>query len=147
MNVMRLIAIPIFVLALAASALAGAETVDELKARLASARPDDQPGLCLRIAQEQLRAADKFYNDGNVEQARASLNDIVTYAQKARDAAVGSRKHLKNVEIEVRKMSEKLSDIKRTLAFEDQPPVAEAIRQLEDIRTSLLNEMFKKDKK
>ena len=44
-------------------------------------------------------------------------------------------------------MAEKLRDIKRTLAFEDQPPVEQAVRRLEDIRTVLLNEMFSKDKK
>jgi hypothetical protein len=41
-------------------------------------------------------------------------------------------------------MAEKLRDIKRTLAFEDQPPVEQAIRRLEDVRTILLKEMFAK---
>jgi hypothetical protein len=143
----RRIAVCIFLIAVAASVSANGESVEELKSRLAAARPEDRPGLCVHIAQEQLRAADKFYNDGNVEQARAALLDIVVYSEKARDAAVDSRKHLKNVEISVRKMSERLNDIKRTLAFEDQPPVADAVKHLEDIRTSLLNEMFKKEKK
>jgi len=31
--------------------------------------------------------------------------------------------------------------------FEDQPPVEQAIRRLEDIRTTLLKEMFAKEKK
>jgi hypothetical protein len=44
-------------------------------------------------------------------------------------------------------MAEKLRDIKRTLAFEDQPPVEQAIRRLEDVRTTLLKEMFAKDNK
>jgi hypothetical protein len=44
-------------------------------------------------------------------------------------------------------MAEKLRDIKRTLAFEDQLPVERAIRRLEDVRTTLLQEMFAKDKK
>lgn len=147
MTAMRRIAILLLVFAFVASAIAKNESIDELKAQLASARPEDQPGLCLRIAHEQLRAADKLYNDGNVQQARAALSDIVTYSEKARDAAVASHKRLKNVEIEVRKISEKLNDIKRTLAFEDQPPVADAVRRLEDIRTSLLDAMFKKGKK
>lgn len=147
MNAMRQIAILLLVFAFVAFAIAKDEGIDELKARLASARPEDQPGLCLRIAHEQLHQADKFYTEGNVAQARAAVGDIVTYSEKARDAAVGSHKHLKNVEIEVRKISEKLNDIKRTLAFEDQPPVADAVRRLEDIRTSLLDAMFKKGKK
>jgi hypothetical protein len=42
-------------------------------------------------------------------------------------------------------MADKLRDIKRTLAFEDQPPVQQAIDRLEDIRTTLLKEMFAKE--
>ena len=123
------------------------ETVDELKARVESARPDDRADLCIRIAQQQLRNADKFYSDGNADQARAAVDDIVGYSEKARDAAKQAKKRLKNVEINVRKMAEKLRDIRRTLAFDDQPPVDQAVRRLEDVRTSLLNAMFANDKK
>jgi hypothetical protein len=123
------------------------ETVAELKSRLENAHPDERPELCVRIAQHQLRDADTLYRDGNVAQAGAAIEDIVTYSEKARDAATQTKKHLKNVEIDVRKMAEKLRDIKRTLVFEDQPPVEQAIRRLEDVRTTLLKEMFAKDKK
>ncbi len=123
------------------------ETVDELKARFANAHAEDRPELGIRIAQHQLRNADKLYNEGNVEKAHEAVNDILTYTEKARDAAVQTKKRLKNVEIDARKMADKLRDIKRTLAVEDQPPVDEAIRRLEDVRTELLKEMFAKDKK
>jgi len=122
------------------------DTVDELKSRFEIARPEDRPDLAIQIARHQLRNADKLYTEGKVDQARAAVDDIVAYSEKARDAALQTKKHLKNVEIDARKMSEKLRDIKRTLAFEDQPPVEQAIRSLEDIRTVLLNEMFAKDK-
>ena len=71
----------------------------------------------------------------------------MTYSEKARDAATQTKKHLKNIEIDVRKIADKLRDIKRTLAFEDQPPVEQAIRRLEDVRTTLLHEMFAKENK
>jgi hypothetical protein len=122
-------------------------TVAELKARLESARAEDRSELCMQIAQRQLRNADTLYKDGNVAQAAAAVDDIVTYSEKARDAATQTKKHLKNVEIDVRKIAERLRDIKRTLALEDQLPVERAIRRLEDIRTALLQEMFAKDKK
>jgi len=122
------------------------DTVDELKSRFEIARPEDRPDLAIQIARHQLRNADKLYTEGKVDQARAAVDEIVAYSEKARDAALQTKKHLKNVEIDARKMSEKLRDIKRTLAFEDQPPVEQAIRSLEDIRTVLLNEMFAKDK-
>jgi hypothetical protein len=128
-------------------AAAKEETVDELKARVESARPEVRADLCIRIAQRQLQNADQLYIDGKVEEAHAAVDDIVSYSEKARDAATQNRKRLKNVEINVRKMAEKLRDIKRTLAFDDQPPVEAAIHRLEDIRTALLKEMFAKDVK
>jgi hypothetical protein len=121
------------------------ETVDELKARFESAHPEDRTELAIRIAQHQLRNADRLYSEGDVDKASAAVEDIVSYSEKARDAATQTKKHLKNVEIDVRKIAEKLRDIKRTLAFDDQPPVDKAIRRLEDVRTTLLKEMFAKD--
>jgi hypothetical protein len=123
------------------------ETVEEMKTRFESARPEDRAELGLRIAQQELRAADKLYKEGDTEQARAAVEDIATYSEKARDAATQTNKHLKNVEIEARKISDKLRDIKRTLAFEDQGPVDRAIQRLEDVRTTLLKAMFTKDDK
>jgi len=137
----------LIIFSLALCAVAKDETVDELKARFESARPEDRPELGIRIAQHQLRNADNLYRNGNVDQANAAVNDIVTYSEKARDAATQTKKHLKNIEIDARKMAEKLRDIKRTLAFEDQPPVEQAIRRLEDVRTTLLKEMFAKENK
>lgn len=128
-------------------AAAREETLAELKARAESARPEDRAPLCIQIAHLQLRNADKLYNEGNVEQARAAVDDIVTYSEKASDSATQSRKHLKNVEIAVRKMADKLRDIRRTLNLEDQPPVDAAVKRLEDIRTTLLDAMFRKEKK
>jgi len=145
---MRRLAFTMLLLALAcAYGAAKDETVAELKARFESARPEDRPELGVRIAQHQLRNADTLYGNSNVGQARAAVDDIVTYSEKARDGAIQTKKHLKNVEIDIRKIAEKLRDIKRTLAFEDQPPVEQAIRRLEDIRTTLLKEMFAHDNK
>ncbi len=148
MTAMRRLAFTVLVLALVSAGWAAKdETVDQLKAQVESARPEDRPELCIRIAQQQLRNADKLYTDGEVEQARAAVDDIVTYSEKARDAALQTKKRLKNVEIDVRKIADKLRDIKRTLAFDDQPPVEQAIRRLEDVRTKLLQSMFAKENK
>ena len=148
MTAMRRLALTMLVLALASAGWAAKdEAVEQLKARVESARPEDRPELCIRIAQQQLRNADKLYTDGEVEQARAAVDDIVTYSEKARDASLQTKKRLKNVEIDVRKMADKLRDIKRTLAFEDEPPVEQAVRRLEDVRTTLLQAMFAKENK
>ena len=146
---MRRFSLLIFILALAVNCVAREETVEELKGRLTNARPEDRPELCVHIAQLQVKNADRLYTEGHVDEARTAIGEVVAYFEKARDAAIESKSHLKNVEIGARKSSEKLADIKRTLAFEDQAPVEQAIRRIEDVRTALLNEMFagkKKDK-
>jgi len=139
----------ILLLAVGVMHAAKEETVDDLKARLPNASAENRAEISLRIAQLQLHAADKFYVEGHVEPARDAVADVADYCEKARDAALQSKKHLKTVEIDSRKMADKLRDIKRTLNFEDQPAVDQAIRRLEEIRTSLLKEMFsdKKEKK
>jgi hypothetical protein len=152
---MRRLAISMLLLALAAHAWAWGQskdqskdqTADQLQSRIDAARPEDRPALGIQAAQEQLHKADALYSEGKPDEARAAVADVVTYSQKASDAAIQSRKHMKNVEIAARKMAARLRDIKRTLNFEDQPPVEQAIQSLEDVRTALLKEMFKKEKK
>jgi hypothetical protein len=123
------------------------ETIEAMKSRFETARPEDRPALAIQIAERQLHAADKLYIDGKAEEGRAAVGEVVAYCAKARDAATESKKHLKTVEIDVRKIADRLRDIKRTLAFEDQHPIEQAIRSLEDMRTQLLDEMFGKGNK
>ena len=96
------------------------ETLQELMARAESARVEDRPALCLEIAERQLKSADELYTAGKVDDAQAALKDVVTYSEKAHDAAIQSGKKVKNAEIAFRKMAAKLRDIKRSLNFDDQ---------------------------
>jgi len=119
-------------------------TLAELITRAESAKLDDRPHLYTEIAQRQVKAADQLYAAGKPEEARAAVRDVVEYSDKASDAATHSGKKLKDTEIAVRKMVARLRDIKRTLAFEDQASVEEAVNHLEQVRTQLLSQMFGK---
>lgn len=132
------------VLALSGAALARNESVDQLKAKLAKADTGQRIDACLQIARLQLDSADKLYNDGKVDQARAAINDVVNYTEQAGDAASKSGKKLKKAEILVREMANKLREIKHSLNFDDQAPVQEAVDRLEKVRSSLLSAMFGK---
>ena len=118
------------------------ESLKALEARAEAARPQDQPALYTEIAERQVVAADHLYNAGRVDDAVAAVKDVVKYSEKARDAAVKTGKRLKQTEIVVRKMAAKLRDVKRSLSFEDQPPVQEAVDHLESVRTDLQAHMF-----
>ena len=56
------------------------DSLEELKARLTNASADQQISLGLEIAQRQLTSADKLYSDGNAEQARSAVSDVVQYS-------------------------------------------------------------------
>ena len=139
----------IFLLVVATLAATGreVETLEQLKEREKTAGRDEKIKICLEIAEQQVEAANKNFTDGNVEAAHAAVDEVAVYAEKARDAAIASGRHLKDCEISARKMARRLTDIKRTVAFEDQPVIEKAVRRLEDVRTDLLAQMFSKDKK
>ncbi len=118
------------------------DSLDQLKARFESAGAKDRVSLGLRIAEMQTDAADRLYGEGKADDGRAAIADIVTYCEKASDAATGSGKKLKDAEITIRKIAHKLGDIKRSVNFDDQAPVQEAIDHLERVRTQLLSKMF-----
>jgi hypothetical protein len=137
----------LFMLAVSAISLAKDESIPQLLARAEAARTEDRPPLYTEAAERRLHNADDLYNEGRVEEARAAVTDVVSYSEKASQAATQTGKRLKNTEIAVRKMAEKLRDIKRSLAFEDQPAVQAAIDRLESLRTGMLNRMFGKGAK
>ena len=132
----------ILVVASSSAAFARDETIDQLKARVESAAPKERVSLALRVAELQTNAADKLYADGKNDEARAAVKDVVSYTEKAGDAATQSGKKLKDAEITVRKIAHKLADMKRTVDLENQVPLQDAIDHLERVRTQLLAKMF-----
>jgi hypothetical protein len=139
----------ILVFAMVAAARAGTPpggepTIDELKARLASASVGDRPHLCVQIAQRQLGEADKLYAANEVEKGQAALTDVVSFSELARDYAIQSRKYQKQTEIAARTMTRKLTDLLHTLAHDEQAPVRDAINRLQRVRDDLLFAMFPK---
>jgi len=123
------------------------ESVDQLKARVASTSLSERPHLCIQIAEKQLDASDKLYASADVDQAQARLTDVVAYSELARDYAIQSHKYQKQAEIAVRRMTRKLSEILHSLGKDDQAPVKDAVDRLEHVRDDLLASMFKKGEK
>jgi len=128
-------------------ALPSQPSVEDLKARLQNARPEEKGVIALQIAERQVAASDKLFSSGKVDEAQAAVMDVVTYAGQAGESAGQTGRHIKNTEISLRKMAHRLADIKRTVAYDDQPPIQSAIDSLEKTRTDLLNKMFGKNSK
>jgi hypothetical protein len=122
-------------------------TIEELKARVSSANVSDKAKICVEIAEKQLNNADKLYTADDVEKARLSLTDVVSYSELARDYSIQSRKHQKQTEIAIRTMTRKLNDLMHALGREEQDPIKDAISHLERARDDLLAAMFPKGAK
>jgi hypothetical protein len=123
------------------------ETGADLATRAKSVPLGHQPELYTRAAWHEVKLITQLYNDGKTDEAAIALKDLVSYADSAADTATRSHKRIKNTEIDLRKMAEKLRDLKRTLNFDDQPAVQAANDHLENLRTNLLSLMFGKEKK
>jgi hypothetical protein len=141
-NVQRPIQCAAIVLVLSVVALAGNETASELKARADSAHDGEQAKLCVEYAQRELEDANALFTDGQVDKAQAEIREVVEYARKAANAASSSGKHLKDTEIKLRKVQERLHDVGESLAFEDRPPLRAAVQEIEQIRADLLVRMW-----
>ncbi len=131
-----------FVMVFSALALQAAQTAADLKSRADAAHGGEQAKLCLEYAHVQLEAANGLFNDGNADQGQADIQEVVSYARIGAEAASSSGKHLKDTEIKLRKLADRMHDIGETLAFEDRQPVRQAVEELQKIRSELMVRMW-----
>lgn len=137
----------ICVLFITATLLAAQRSIDGLKEEADKASGGHQAKLCSDLAQTLVAVADQQFTDGNADQGQATVQDILKYAQKARDAAVKSHDQLKQTEIRLRETQRRLDSLKRTLSVDDRPPLDAVEKKLEQFRQDLLDAMFPPRKK
>ncbi|HEU5453545.1 MAG TPA: hypothetical protein VFU76_16225 [Terriglobales bacterium] len=142
---MRRIAVLLLLASVAAAAADKSETLDALKERVAAAKPGkDRIELCVKVAQREMKEADHLFDAGDTAKAQAAVQDIVTYGLRAIAEAKETRKRMKQTEIAVRKLTEHMNDLGKTLAYDDRAPVAAAVKKLDTARSDLLAAMFKR---
>lgn len=121
--------------------------IEGLKEEADKAEGGHQARLCSELAQTLVGVADQQFTNGNSEQGQATVQDILKYTRKARDAAVKSHDKLKETEIRLRETQRRLDSLKRTLALEDRPSLDNVEKQIEQFRQDLLDAMFGSKKK
>jgi hypothetical protein len=139
----------LLLLFLAMAAAADDRNVDQLKAEAERPGPD-QAKACAEVAERLVSVADKLFTDGESVKAQAAVQEILQYAQRARDLAIRNRKKMKETEIHLRRSRRALDDMRRTLAAEDRPQVEAVEKKLEQFGEDILEAMFappKKEKK
>jgi tetratricopeptide (TPR) repeat protein len=124
---------------------ASAQNAAELKARADAAHGANQIKPCLEYARAELETANDLFNKGEADQGQADIQEVVKYARQAADAAGSTGKHLKDAEIKLRRLAERMHDIGESLAFEDRQPVRQAVDELQKIRSDLIVKMWGPD--
>jgi hypothetical protein len=118
------------------------ESLEQLMVKADAAPQAQQTDLCIEIADRELKLTLDAYKANNPDQGRAALDEIVKYSDKAHSAAIHTGKKIKHTEIRIRRISERLRDLKSNADADDQPIIQAAIDKLEAFRTELLKSMF-----
>jgi len=124
---------------------ATAQNASDLKTRADAAHGSNQVKPCLEYAHAELQAANDEFNKGDADQGQAAIQEVVQYARKAAEAAGATGKHLKDTEIKLRKLADRMHDLGESLAFEDRQPVRQAVEELQKIRSDLMVKMWGPD--
>ena len=138
---MRYAAVALVVLLLSASALAR-ESLLEMKARADRAKPAECAKLCVKVAWALANQSNQFFNQGKHAEGHKAMQEAFDYALRAARGAIQSKKHEKHTEINIRKLIDRIQDIRETLGVDDRPPLDAGLKQLEQARTDLLYAMF-----
>jgi hypothetical protein len=119
-------------------------TVEELQRKVELAHGGKKADLLLQLAHGQLEQVDNLYHDGNSEKAFNLLKEAGSNADQATSISLDSGKRLKDTEIQLRKLSQRLQAMRQEASFEDRKPFDICIQNLEQDRSKLLDRMFKK---
>ena len=103
--------------------------------------------LFLEIAHDEMEAANQAFTDGDADKGQKLAADALRDAEQSSDASTKSGKRLKETEIDLRKLQTRTRDIARSLAIDDRPLLEKMVRQIEQLRQSLLDRMFGDKKK
>lgn len=114
----------------------------ELLSKAESMKEHDRGKVYSEIARELVELANAQFNQGELDKGMGSIRQAVDYAEKAARVAREKSKKIKDTEINLRKCTRRLDEVRRTLALDDQPPLVAAHQRLEQLNKELLLYMF-----
>jgi len=114
-----------------------------LRKRAEAAQGGDRAKLFTELARDEVEQANAKFNAGNADSAQADVARATADAQEATQAALTTRKRLKQTQLALHELSRRLDGIEHSLSAEDRPPVKQAVDRLQAMATQLLEAMFK----
>ncbi len=116
--------------------------VEKLKASADVSTGERCAEVCLEAAKQLTELSNRNFTEGNVAAAQTNMADAGKYAEKAAHESMQSRKRQKKTEIGLRKLTQRMDDIMKSLDVDDRPAVKKIMGDVDKARTDLLSSMF-----
>src|SRR5438270_13415055 len=120
-----------------------ATRIEQLKQKIAH---DSERDTCINSADLVRDLVEQFNNQinaGELQPAQMTLDDIGTYADKAREAAKVSHHKLKQAELTLHKAARRLADMRQASAIENRQAVDVVVKKVEAADDDILSQVFK----
>jgi hypothetical protein len=148
---LRLVAVALVISTLSSTHVLAASAVDDNPAALAAlqvkadhAQPRDRCFLYATLVSRMTDLAGNQFNSGDSGQASETLKAVQQYAEKIHTDVVDDSKKLRDAELLMRRASFRLQDILSEASYEDRESLQATLKQLNQVQTQLMTEVFKK---
>jgi hypothetical protein len=108
------------------------------------ARPKDRCFLYAELVSQMTDRAGQQFNSGDSVQGSKSLELVQLYADRIQMGVVDDSRKLKNAETLIQRTVFRLKNILHEASFEDRPVLEATLKQLNQLQTRLMLQVFKK---
>ena len=115
-----------------------------LHAKADQAQPRDRCFLYAELVSQLTDLAGKQFNSGDSEQASQTLQLVQRYTGKIHADVTDDSKKLRDAELLMRRASFRLKGILSVATYEDRPALEVTLKQLNEVQSELLMQVFKK---
>ena len=115
-----------------------------LQAKADQAQPRDRCFLYAELVSQMTDLAGQQFNSGNFGQASETLELVRMYAEKIHMGVSDDSKKLRNAELLMQRTSFRLEGIRSRASYEDRPVLEVTLKQLNQVQTQLMMQVFKK---
>ena len=115
-----------------------------LHAKADQAQARDRCFLYAELVSQMTDLAGKQFNSGDSEQASQTLQLVQRYTGKIHADVTDDSKKLRDAELLMRRASFRLKGILSVATYEDRPALEVTLKQLNEVQSELLMQVFKK---
>lgn len=124
------------------SVILNSQAITQLEQRAEQANPREQCFLYTELVSAMTEVAGKEIMDGDTDRASATLKKISKYAELIHTNLSHDTKRLKNAEMLMHRATFRLNEYLHQASSEDRPTLQATLKQLNQVHTELLAQVF-----